>query len=86
MTPKKEALRRVLIRLDCFIVMQLAINNTIEITSPIPPGAEYIGTNYDPMRDCFFVCFEHESFDPIPFGEKLPVKDVKCEHIIKQED
>lgn len=84
---KREARRRALVRIDSFFISCLCRSTTIEIKSPVPSGAKYIGTNYDPRRDCYFVCFEHESFDLIPIGDKLPVlDDVECQHIVKEED
>jgi len=43
------------------------------LSSPVPRDAKYLGIQYDVIVDRFLVCFEHKSFKPIPYGERLPI-------------
>jgi len=39
----------------------------------VPVDANVIGVHYDPHRRIFLVCIEHESFEPVLLGAKVPV-------------
>lgn len=82
---KIKTRKRVLVLIDSFFISHFCRPNTLEIFSPIPHDAKHVGINYDPTRDCFFVCFEHKTFKSIPLGDQLPIIDsIKCQHIVKE--
>jgi len=43
----------------------------------VPKDAQYIGITHSNERNCFYICFEHDSFENIPFGDKIPIIKIK---------
>ena len=48
-------------------------DSIIKVLSPLPKGAKVINCNFDPYEEMFVFAFEHESFDPVIEGQKIPV-------------
>jgi hypothetical protein len=42
----------------------------------LPKDAKFIGVNYSAIEDSFWLCFESESFDEVPFDSEPPVKTI----------
>lgn len=45
-------------------------------TRGIPANATFIGMSYDLASDCYNLCFESSEWDPVPYGERLPLQEV----------
>jgi hypothetical protein len=73
-TTKRQERHLLKMVLDPATFSQLTPGRIIQITaSPIPNGAIIIGAGYDHGRHSFVLVLEHESFDPVPVGELVPV-------------
>ena len=67
--------RRVIVHISPGELVRVAMGRkqTFEVVnSPIPEGAIVVASAYFPESNTFGVCIEHESFDAIPVGERLP--------------
>ena len=47
--------------------------HSLNINYRISTKANIIDNGYLPQRLCFFLTFEHDSFDPCPIGAELPI-------------
>lgn len=45
----------------------------LQCTEGLPPNARFINYAYDVQRDMHCLVFESDDWEPVPFGEKLPV-------------
>lgn len=48
---------------------------TISTESEVPKDAIFITAEYSDSLQCFRVIFEHDSFDDIPEGNRIPMLD-----------
>lgn len=44
----------------------------VSVDSVVPEDAKFITSEYNPLRDCYRVLFEHDSFDVVPEGNTAP--------------
>jgi len=44
-----------------------------------PEGTEIIRCGYDRERDLLYVLLRHESFEPVPEGEIVPILNIRVE-------
>lgn len=49
----------------------------IQCVEGLPQNARFIGEHYDHLRDIYYLVFESEEWDPIPFGQELPVLNTR---------
>ena len=73
----QEGRRRVSVRISPEFIGMMARDSgddciITSVQSQIPKDAKFIGVNWDFQRDCFYICFEHESFELISYGKILP--------------
>lgn len=52
-----------------------------EIEDGLPIGAKCVGVNYDPETCVLVLAFEHETFDEVAAGEKVPVMDIQIKRL-----
>ena len=45
--------------------------------SPIPRGAKFLTAFFSDERGSFIAYFEHKSFDVVPLGEVVPIKNME---------
>lgn len=50
--------------------------HTVEISNGIPSDAEINECGYDRDRQLFYLTMEHESFEPVGLGERIPIGDI----------
>lgn len=56
------------------LVVHLAVGVLVEVLSnPVPGDAKVVGVTYDPARHDFVVFLEHQSFEPVPDGDSIPL-------------
>lgn len=76
-----DKLRRVLVEVTPQVFGELCKSTGEECIfyhiEGIPKDSKFVGCNYDMERQCFYVCFEHESFEEVEIGHKLPIKHIK---------
>ncbi len=83
---KKTEMRMIGILFDSRTFEQFCKNGRFTISnSPIPKDATFRATNFSYERNSFIVYFEHKSFDVVPLGQVIPIKNMesnkKCTEI-----
>ena len=63
------------------LVLTLQTNNVTKVTDGIPDDGSLVDFGYDPERQIFYLTAEHESFDEVHEGERIPTGTVTVEEI-----
>ena len=64
------------VRVDMIVLERmLKRNGQYVVDSSIPEDAILRGSYFDWEKDAIFLTFQHESFDEIPLGERVPEMD-----------
>lgn len=59
------------------LVSMFMTGNEIGVKKGIDAGTRYVGGGYDAMTNTFFVHVEHDQFEDIPIGDRLPPVDIE---------
>ena len=70
--------RMVRVAVSCDIVRHMVTNGrrvcaAIEVEGGLPEGAQFTHSAFDPSEGIAYLFYEHESFAPVPFGERVPL-------------
>ena len=66
------------VAVSCDIVRHMVTNGrrvcaAIEVEGGLPEGAQFTHSAFDPSEGIAYLFYEHESFAPVPFGERVPL-------------
>lgn len=64
------------------LVLALQTGNVTKVLDGIPSGADLVDYGYEPQRQIFYVTVEHESFDDVHEGERIPNGTVDVQEVI----
>lgn len=63
------------------LLVHLRDGYACRVQDGIPNTAEPVDMGYDPREQLFYLTVEHESFDPVPEGQPVPIGTVTFEEI-----
>lgn len=58
----------------------------VNIQHDLPEGARLVAVYYQPPTDSFLLKFQHETFDAVQPGERIPYRGVKSIHMFDLTD
>ena len=83
-------LRQVMVPISIELLISLMYVNQegipygIRCIDGMPLKAKYVGSFTDNYSRCGFLVFEHESFEPVKVGQRLPIREVVLQRITKE--
>jgi hypothetical protein len=77
--------RRKIFLVDCNDIDDLLVGR-VEILTDFPDGMVFVGVQWSLLYNAFMVCYEHDSFEPVPAGCEMPIEELSYRYDPEPDD